>query len=166
MFTQQELISKYYWTQDIIDNLEQAQSYREMFELVAPVLERAPEGLVQVCGPFSTGGLGSIEKNMQRMGDTVRVLNELGYPLFNQVPLEVPMQKIKEKREEMLGGAYDTDILDHFYLPLFESGAIKKLFFMHGWESSHGSKWEHDQGERLGLEIVYLPEDFLESRSL
>lgn len=42
------------------------------------------------------------------------------------------------------------------YLPIFESGHVSRLYFIHGWQSSRGANWEHQQAERLGIEVVYL----------
>jgi hypothetical protein len=53
-------------------------------------------------------------------------------------------------------GSYPMPILEEFYLPLYQSGRIKKFFFVSGWESSFGATWEHDRAKELGIEIHYL----------
>jgi len=51
---------------------------------------------------------------------------------------------------------YLENILTDFYLPIFEGGYIQDLYFIQGWQSSHGATWEHNQAERLGIKIIYI----------
>jgi hypothetical protein len=47
-------------------------------------------------------------------------------------------------------------ILETFYHTMFSSGRIRKVYFIHGWESSFGARWEHDLCEKLKIEKIYL----------
>jgi len=63
------------------------------------------------------------------------------------------MHRIKSQREY---DNYDELLLTDFYLPIFESRLVHKLYFLPDWESSTGASWEHKQAIRIGLEIEYI----------
>ena len=118
-----------------------------------------PQPVSQVCGPISTGGYDSIEKNIDALNRTILKLVYNGKAVFNQIPFEGPMQDLKGR-----GNLPETQaqvlLLHGFYAPVFESGLVKKLHFIQGWESSFGANWEHQQAKRLGIEISYLKKGF------
>ncbi len=145
-------ITRQYWTEDDLLKLEQAESYREMFDIALLVLKRMPQPVGQVCGPISTGGRGSLVANLVAFNETIILLQSEGKHIFDQMLFEVPMSKIKSK----IVGKYDESLLTDFYLPIFESGLVKKFYFLPDWQSSHGANWEHKQAQRLGIEIEYL----------
>ncbi len=112
-----------------------------------------------VCGPISTGGLGPIPANLERFHLAITTLTEAGYPIFTQMPYEEALHRI---RDQSVGpGVYDNQLLEEFYLPLFESGKVEKMFFIPGWESSFGARWERGHAQRLGIEIFDLSENLL-----
>lgn len=114
-----------------------------------------PKPIGEVCGPITSGGRGSIEKNLAVFSAAIKKLISHGKNIFNQMIFEDNLKKIWE------GGNRDNDtLLQDFYLPIFESGFIKTLYFLPDWQTSYGARWEHAQGKRLGIEIVYLPDDF------
>jgi hypothetical protein len=144
-----------YWEEKHFDALEKATTYKELFLVAESVLKTMPAPIAQVCGPISTGGAGSVEKNLERFRVTIAALESQGIEVFNQMPFEIPMQKIKEVREGMYK-KYDNLLLEDFYLPIFESGLVECLHFLPDWESSVGTRWEHEQAVRLGMKIEYL----------
>ncbi len=143
-----------HWKQHHFDQLKNAATYRELFLIAYDVLLGIPPPVGQVCGPISTGGVGSIKENLARFEKAIDDLQKKNIEIFNQVPFEVPMQRIKSAREGV--GEYDTALLNDFYLPIFESKLVHTLFFMPDWRSSVGAQWEHEQARRIGIEIVYL----------
>ncbi|MCR4283894.1 MAG: DUF4406 domain-containing protein [Parcubacteria group bacterium] len=142
-----------YWDQEHFDKLETSLTYKDLFTIAEDVLRKMPPPVGQVCGPISTGGAGSVEKNLKRFEEAIINLQQQGIEIFDQVPFEVPMQRIKNLRE---CGDYDNSLLYDFYLPIFESKLIHRLYFLPDWESSTGAKWEHEQALRLGLDIEYM----------
>ncbi len=142
-----------YWTKEDYKELEKAVTYKQLFDIALRIIKRMPNPRTQVCGPISTGGVGNFEGNMKRIDSVINKLQEDGINVFDQTPFEVPMQRIKELNPVE---GYDYGLLDDFYLPIFESGLISKLYFLPDWESSTGSKWEHEQGVRFGIEIEYM----------
>lgn len=140
----------------------EAESIGEVSEFSIRYLRRHEPPLGQVCGPISSGGLDSVEANFPVFCQYVDRLKQLR-KVFDQTPFEsrifalIKAGKLRREKDELLQG---------FYWPIFRSGFVQTLYFMHGWEASHGAQWEHDQAQRFGLEIVYLPPDFLTSDSL
>jgi hypothetical protein len=145
--------TKQYWTEDDIAALKDVVTLSELHLIGARVLGRMPSPIVQVCGPISTGGFGSIIANMQAFTETIQALQGKGLSVFDQMPFEVPMQKLKL---HLAPGEYLEAILTDFYQPLFESKKINAFYFMPDWQSSHGALWEHEQALKLGIDIVYL----------
>ncbi len=124
-----------------------------MRDIAFRVLSRMPQPIEQVCGPISTGGRGSLLANLIAFNEVIVELQAQGKHVFDQMPFEQPMQRVKAG---LPLDQYPTILLDEFYLPIFESGLIQKLQFMPEWESSFGARWEHAQAERLGIEIAYI----------
>ncbi len=137
------------------EQLKTTTSFEELTHIALHILERAPQPISQVCGPMTSGGLGSLEKNLAVFEKTVITLKERGEIVFNQLPFEDPMARIKLLKNK--GG---LNLLETFYRPIFESGFIKRLYFMYGWENSSGSRWEFKTARNLGIEIFYLPPHF------
>lgn len=117
-------------------------------------LMKGPVGMV--CGPISTGGVGSIEGNMERFHLAVHSLHSLGQSIFDQTVFE---QKIAELHSPGEDG-YDWNILHDFYHPIFKSGVIHRKFFIPGWESSTGARWEREQAKELSIQVIDLADDF------
>ena len=69
------------------------------------------------------------------------------------MPLEESMQKMRGEND--LSQLVES-IQNDFYLPIFRSGVVSALYFMPGWESSNGAKWEHQVAEELCIKIIYL----------
>lgn len=145
-----------YWTDAQHVQLTTATTYHELFMVAREVLKVLPKPIGQVCGPISTGGAGSIEKNIYRLNEAIAELQKKGVMVFDQTPFEDPMQRIKALRERELNGEYDTAILTDFYLPIFEGKYIHRCYFLPDWESSFGAQWEHEQAQRCEISITYL----------
>ena len=141
-----------YFTEKDLHGLTLAGNFRDLSKIALEIIKRMPQPVVQVCGPMTTGGKGTLEENLAVFGETIKTLTERGEYVFNQMPFESPMQRMKT--EDWYKGG--SQILDGFYLPIFESGFIKTLYFIEGWEESVGASWEHEQALRLGIGIVYL----------
>ncbi|QQR82705.1 DUF4406 domain-containing protein [Candidatus Campbellbacteria bacterium] len=150
-------MSKEYWTQEDKDALETAQSYGELFTIAKRILDRMPRPRGQMCGPISTGGAGSVEANLKRFDVALEHILQNDVEVFNQMPFEVPMQRIKKELEPNV--SYSMRLLEEFYSPIFENKLVDTLYFLPDWKTSRGANWEHDQAQRLGIEIIYLPED-------
>lgn len=130
-----------------------AESYRDLRAVAVDVLVRmrhAPR--IQVCGPISTGGLGSPEKNTELLRSTIRRYEWLGLNVFDQTVFEPRIKHFYNPGDD----GYDWRILDEFYMPIFECRLVDELHFLPGFHTSIGASWEHEQAMRLGLKVVYL----------
>ncbi|MHB9020041.1 MAG: hypothetical protein ACYC3G_04230 [Minisyncoccota bacterium] len=141
-----------YWTPFDIFDLMESDTFEALFNVAHSVLLRMPQPVSMVCGPISSGGKGSREKNLIVFKKTIKELSDKNITIFSQMPFEEPMWRI-QKTSYYKGGCHT---LEGFYLPIFESGLVKRFYFIRGWESSLGATWEHTQAKRLGIEIVYL----------
>lgn len=152
-----------YYSQQEYQDISVANSFWELLQIAMTVIGRMPEHvpLCQVCGPISTGNR-TIEENFFIFNKTIEVFFRHKFEVFNQMPFEKRMGYLKQRWDtENPKAGYCMPILEEFYQPIFESGKIKKLPFIPGWESSFGATWEHQQAERLGIEIIHLPENWV-----
>lgn len=141
-----------YWTPFNIFDLMESDTFEALFSVAHSILLRMPQPVAMVCGPISSGGKGSKEENLKIFKKTIKELSDKKIMIFSQMPFEEPMWRIQ--KTAYYKGGYHT--LEGFYLPIFESGLIKRFYFIRGWEGSFGAKWEYAQAKRLGIEIVYL----------
>ena len=146
-------ITKKYWRDADWQDLKNAESMKDMHTIALRIIERMPRPIVQICGPVATGGLGSVELNLEVFNDSIKALQEKGLNVFDQMPFEIPMQDLKKEISvEQIG----KDILNDFYMPIFKSGDISAFYFMPSWQTSNGAKWEHEEAKKLGIKILYL----------
>lgn len=141
-----------YFTLQDKEILIRAKRFSELYPVARGILERMPKPIGQVCGPISTGGTGSREKNLERMIKTIEALTLQGFIIFNQMPFQDSMARIISFYKE----DGPMRLLEEFYLPLFESGLVATLYFLPDWKTSRGASWEHAQALRLDIRIIYL----------
>lgn len=94
-----------------------------------------------VCGPMTTGGLGSLDANMARHALGQQRLRKLGIVVFNQAPFQEAIIRLTDHHNST---EYDMRILEDFYRPIFLSRHITHAWFLPGWEGSKGAAWERD----------------------
>ncbi|MEZ4180468.1 MAG: DUF4406 domain-containing protein [Candidatus Doudnabacteria bacterium] len=127
--------------------LQNARTYSDLCEIALEQLNKfADQQIVQVCGPMTTGGLGSFEKNMEFFNRAITVLEDQGYIVFNQTSYNNDMLRIYAQTNE---NGYPQDLLVDFYEPIFKSKLIKELHFLPKWETSVGSRWERATAQKL-----------------
>jgi hypothetical protein len=146
-----------YWTTEAYNDLERASEFSHLFPIALKVVQKMPQPLGMVSGPITTGG-SSIDENVKVFAKIIGALAKEGKPVFNQLPFQNIMIRLWHEWPEP---GYCMPILTDFYLPLFESGYIKKVYFIPGWEQSFGASWEHAQCKKLGIERIHLSEQFI-----
>jgi hypothetical protein len=152
-----------HWTEDEKAALEGVASLEEAADIGISILKRMKaEGkpVIQICGPMSTGGAGSIEKNMSRFEAAVDTAVQNGLTVFNQIPFQNAIIRVTDYYE---GAPYNTDILEVFYRRMFESGYMDGILLLPDWESSKGAIWERELALKLGMNIEDYPIEWLES---
>ncbi len=135
-----------------------ARSFSMLLVPALEVLQRMSEPVHMVSGPISTGGVGSLEGNIHIFKSTIEHLAEAeGLNMFSQLPFQDKMIELaREWHEAHPKESYCMPILSEFYEPIFASGHVECLHFIHGWEQSKGSRWEHDGCSRWKIERRYL----------
>lgn len=148
--------TKHFLDQDFKALIE-AKSFKDLATIALTVLERMPKPILEVCGPISSGGLLSRERNLVMFEWAITRLVRAGFTVFNQMPFENPMLYfVKENQVQ----GYNWNLLEDFYKPLFTSGFISHAVFIPNWETSKGANWEHTLCQELSIPITYLPAHF------
>lgn len=147
---------QYYLPEDHV-LMNRSERIEELFPIAHGVLERIGHSVAMVCGPITSGGFGSVEKNLKRFECAITLLADRERKLFTQLPFEVPMARIRNGSPHFKG---DLHLLETFYYPLFASGRVGKLCFLPDWNTSNGTRWEHDQAIQLGITRCYFRSDF------
>lgn len=147
-----------YWTSQDRKDIKHAQTFKGLARVGCRILRRMPSPVGQVCGPITTGGAGSVAKNILVFQNAIEDLQRSGKNVFNQLAFEKPLWKIMKEFPRQWGrpNKKDLQLLEQFYGTLFGSGLIKTFYFIPGWEYSFGACWEYGKANELGIEIVML----------
>jgi hypothetical protein len=106
-----------------------AASFTKLFLIAKAEVCKFPGGAEIVCGPITTGGLGTFEENMRVFENTIKALLRQGRPIFNQLPYQVRMVSLIEEwknADKFRAGKYCMPLIEDFYLPLFKTGCIRR----------------------------------------
>jgi len=136
----------------------EAQNFEELADIAVREMHKF-EAAEVVCGPVSTGGLGTLEKNLQAFIAVIHMLQKEGRPIFSQEPYEERIAELRVQwraEDPARAEAYCMPILDILYTRIFDAGRVRKGWFIPGWESSFGARWEHAKFKKLGVEIEYI----------
>lgn len=136
-----------------------ADSFAKLLEVARPRVKALGSAIEVVCGPISTGGQGSVERNLRAFGAVIDALVGHGRVVFDQRPYEAAIFALRARwRDEdpARKDAYCTPILEEFYRPLYVEYPITVAWFLPGWESSRGTCWEHALLRAKGTDIRYL----------
>lgn len=158
---------QHFWTEEDKARLARVATLEEAADVALAVLERMNQHasqhgreIVQVCGPMSTGGLGNIAANMAHFERAVNVLKHRGLLVFDQMPFQDAIIRICKYKEG--DGKYHVEILEVFYRRIFESGHVKRAYFLRDWESSRGATWERWICTELGIIVDEYPDEWLQ----
>ena len=138
----------HYWTPTDYQQISAAKNFDDLLVVANNVIARTPKPIYQVCGPISTGGAGSVEKNLEVFDQAIEHFSNYAN-LFDQIPFEDPIQELKKTDKR--------DLLEIFYRPIIGSENIDTLLFLPDWRSSDGAQKEWAMGEKYGLRRVELP---------
>jgi len=141
--------------------LETVRTFHELANLAIAALKRRKDDgreIVQICGPFTTGGCGDLEGNMERFKRAIEVAEKHGLVVFDQTAFQDAMVRICKWGE---GCEYPTEILTVFYDAVLRSGHIRKGIFLPDWESSIGASWERGFLTELGLAVEDYPPEWI-----
>lgn len=139
-----------------------ATSFSDLSNLALVELQSIGRAVI-VCGPITTGGRGSAEENIRAMKAAITHLKDQGHMVFDQFPYESTLWTLKDQWEMAGNQGYCMPILTDFYLPLYQSGLIHRAYFLPGWNSSYGAKWERKELTTLSVEIVDFEVELINS---
>ncbi len=145
-------MDEYYWQPEDFEKTKRAKNLGGLLSIAQGVLNRMPQPVILVSGPITTGGQGGVRENLRAFAEAIRSLKDSGKTVFNQLPFEDKIVEFSEKSS----GEYFFAVLEEFFLPLFKSGKIAAIYFMPGWKTSTGAKWEYDMAESLGIKRVLI----------
>ncbi|KND51005.1 MAG: hypothetical protein AB202_01180 [Parcubacteria bacterium C7867-007] len=153
-----------HWTEEHLARLDVHETFADaVTHGIEMLTELRKFGLVnQICGPMTTGGLGTLEANMDLFAYAVKMARERSYVTFNQIPFQKVIIRITDHHR---GGPYNMGILTNFYGPLFQSGLVQQLLFLPGWESSTGACKEREFAQEYGIPVMEYPEPWLRTRA-
>lgn len=137
-----------YWTPINVVDSKKAKTFSELAKIALRIIERMPQPVEMVCGPLTSGGLGSFKKNTEVLKRHILKLSR-GAVVFNQLPFEPHLHRILNSPYHKGG----NHLLREFYGKIFKSGSIKTLHFIPGWKTSFGARWERKTAKRLGIKI-------------
>lgn len=157
-----------HWDSEDEQALSKAQTFESLAGIALKVLSKMHGKVHMVSGPISTGGVGTVPGNLFVFEKIIELLSkEEGYNMFSQIPFQQKMDNLCKMWQKMNPSEiHCIPILENFYRPIFSSGKVSTIHFIHGWESSYGSRWEHDFCKKnTAIKIEYLPKE-LSKRAL
>lgn len=86
-----------HWTEIETEALSRIGSFEEMVPVGIAILKRMQKlgrPIVQICGPMSTGGRGSLQANMAYFRGAQRVAIRNGWTVFDQTPYQDSMIRL------------------------------------------------------------------------
>ncbi len=143
-----------------------ADSFAELLPIALSELRKFPNGAEMVCGPISTGGRGNPEENLRIFNLAIRQLQREGRPIFSQLPYEERIFFFRNRwraEDPVRLTQYFMPILEDFYRPIMQTGLIKRGWFIPGWESSFGTRWERSELTGAGIEVVDIAKEWIDS---
>ncbi len=152
-----------YWTSERLKRVETSRNFEDLVAIAHSILdlEHMQGGVIQVCGPISTGGAGSIDANRAILSKAINFFLEKGENIFDQMPFETAFHRFDAERANKTG--YFDAILHEFYHPIFMSKKINEVRFLPDWESSFGARWEYKVAEELKIRRTILSLDWMET---
>ena len=151
-----------YYTPERMLAIKESQDYKDLVLVAWDILEDmnddfAPRPIAMLSGPISTGGKGSRTENLLVFSMAIQRASADGLIVFDQMPFEDDIDRIFKLNPNQ----QELQLLEEFYLSIFETGFISLLCFLPGWKTSFGAKWEHDQAELLGIPRIYLSDYYI-----
>ncbi|MEX0930548.1 MAG: hypothetical protein WDZ79_02595 [Candidatus Paceibacterota bacterium] len=138
-----------YWTPDDYALLAGANTMTDLADVALRVLRQMPQPTHMVLGPITTGGFECMHQNSARFRVAIEELDRRGHAVFSQMEFQDKMIDIVPP--EPPDGVYHWEILDDFFAPVFRSGHIHETWYLPGWESSRGTRWEREKTAELGI---------------
>lgn len=152
-----------HWEDQHIQRAKSAEDFALLGQLICEVAEKMPKPLFMISGPMTTGGLGSYSKNILLFQHAIDEASKEGVHVFNQTMLEEHLQRlVRNWRLDNPDSEYCNHVLTDVYETLLASGYIQGVYFIPGWDTSRGARWEREAAERFNIAIHDYPDDWYE----
>jgi hypothetical protein len=118
-------------------------------------LGQLPQPVVRVSGPLTSGGFG-YEENLRRFTIAQQKLRERGFTVFDY---------FEDNDDEDIIKTLDVEwgeVMEHYHMPILETGLIKTVYMMPRSEESNGAMTEKQYFEKNGLQIEQVPEEWFD----
>lgn len=149
------------WTDEDLRAIQDATTLDSMADIACAIVLRMPSGLHFVSGPISTGGFGDVAKNRDILRAAIEELSRQGHPIWSQMPFEDKLVWFDAQwRKDGKSTGYCWPILETFYESIFSTGRFQVGHFLHGFESSIGARWEHENCGRWNISRRRLEPSF------
>ena len=152
-----------FWRGEEFVSLKTISSFDELATIGVRVISRLPEPVVEVCGPITTGGRGSLKENLHVFEHVTMRLGEDGYHVFNLLNFQPTIDRLAREWAVNNQG-YCWPILNIFFRQVFDAKKINFGYFIPGWESSVGARWEREALKVLGVVLREVPEEMIPRR--
>lgn len=150
-----------HWEEHHIEKAKTTREFKRIGELVCEVAEKMPKPLFMISGPMTTGGLGHYSKNIVLFQHAIEEALKEGVYVFNQTMLEEHLQRlVREWLACNPDSGYCNHVLTDIYDVLLASGHLQGVYFLPGWETSRGARWERETAEKHSLAIYDYPEEW------
>lgn len=150
-----------HWDETDKADLLKAESFTDLAVIALRVIPRFGGKVVFVSGPITTGGCGNIQENLEVIARTIEKLKEK-QQVFSIMPFEQKMGPMVKDWNKNNPGKYCNPLLNKFYDRIFEPEIVCITYFIHGYESSHGSMWEYERCVSKGIRFSFLCKGFHE----
>lgn len=135
------------------ESILEARSFHDLLGVALPLAARLPKPTIQLSGPVTTGGHGSVEKNVAVFRAATELLGRDGHTVFDIMVFHEAMVRLIDEQSR---NTYCFELLEIFFAGIIGSGHISAVHFLPGWEQSTGSRWERDFCVKNGIPIVDL----------
>lgn len=152
-------------TKNQIVKVAESTDFKTMVKIAIKMIKAAKKKykksmVIEICAPISSGGEGSVEKNLIKMNKVIDGLADLEYIVFDQMPYEKKIGEIKANREKDGKFAYDMSVLIEFYEVFFQKKLIDMLVFLPDWKTSIGACWEYFKAKSLGIQTRQIHDNW------
>lgn len=144
-----------------------APSFSELVLIAQAELEKFEGPIEIVCGPITSGGVGSRVENLAIFNAAILKLRLEGRPIFSQMPYEDALDRLGKaflRNADRQALEYDIHpILTEFYEPLFACGRINFAWFLSNWHTSKGASWERKVLPLYGIGFADLSQEWFDA---
>ena len=145
-----------YFDQQILDAINQASSFKELFAIALKVIEQMNGQIVGICSPVSTKKNESDDFTV--FNKTTNAFESAGVVVFNEIPFQEKIVELKNKWfTENPEKMYCDSLIADFYKPILTTGKIIRLYELSAYEHPYLQYWEDLEAHLLHIPTTVFP---------